>query len=279
MLVCAVLLYGCGGSSETGGGGQTTRPTTISTPPTIPSQDIPDEGCPVTQPLRLQPVPETEAEATLVNELVVCTDADSQQTLLTNTDDDAVWVIDRPSGLRWDETANDLTESATVQAFRASVRQVYESDLLTLEPGVSATLDVHPSEVHLYLDTGVQLVWSSIALFRDTVIEQSTNALQSLLSRGSPGRQMVVECAVYGYGAIDSLATFETPHAALVNVLGLVSGSGGCAEAVNRYQLSRGQQPSVLITDLAAHAESTRPWANIADDLLSLSRIGFRFHF
>ena len=244
-VLAAGMLAACDGSSPPPPP-PTIRTTTSTTAALTPLKTF-DSACrDRAYPNGLTMVPETTAEAAVLGTLVACT-ANPGQSLpygvgiyLENTDDNAVWVVDRPATAAV-PVSTDSALRPQYDAFAALPRIAIG---VPLPPHTVMRIPViNPITLHMRLDTAVQAAWQVVSLSVESVANRFQGALDSriraagiqLLSAGSPSRAAVLTCAALAFDsarAIDN-ASAGTKLKKLETALDIGSNVSQCGGAIS----------------------------------------------
>ena len=203
-------------------------------------------------PNGLTMVPETTAEAAVLGTLVACT-ANPGQLLpygvgiyLENTDDNAVWVVDRPATAAV-PVSTDSALRLQYDAFAALPRVAIG---VPLPPHTVIRIPgINPINLHMRLDTAVQAAWQVVSLSVESVANKLSGALDSkiraagiqVLSAGSPSRAAVLTCASLAFDsarAIDN-ASAGTKLKKLETALDVGSNISTCGSAISNARKAR----------------------------------------
>jgi hypothetical protein len=203
-------------------------------------------------PNGLTMMPETAAEAAVLDTLVACT-ANPGQFLpygvgiyLENTDDNAVWVVDRPATAAV-PVSTDSALRLQYDAFAALPRIAIG---VPLPPHTVMRIPaINPITLHMRLDTAVQAAWQVVSLSVESVANRLSGTLDSkiraagiqVLSAGSPSRAAVLTCASLAFDsarAIDN-ASAGTKLKKLETALDVGSNISTCGSAISTARKAR----------------------------------------
>jgi hypothetical protein len=203
-------------------------------------------------PNGLTMIPETAAEAAVLGTLVACT-ANPGQFLpygvgiyLENTDDNAVWVVDRPATAAV-PVSTDSALRLQYDAFAALPRIAIG---VPLPPHTVMRIPaINPITLHMRLDTAVQAAWQVVSLSVESVANRLSGTLDSkiraagiqVLSAGSPSRAAVLTCASLAFDsarAIDN-ASAGTKLKKLETALDVGSNISTCGSAISTARKAR----------------------------------------
>jgi hypothetical protein len=230
-----------------------TFPTTTSTTAALTPLKTSDSACrDRLYPNGLTMVPETSAEAAVLGTLVACT-ANPGQFLpygvgiyLENTDDNAVWVVDRPATAAVPVSTDSALalQYATFAALpRIALGVALPPHTVMRIPGIN------PINLHMRLDTAVQAAWQVVSLSVESVANRFQGTLDSriraagiqILSAGSPSRAAVLTCAALAFDsarAIDN-ASAGTKLKKLETALDIGSNISQCGGAISNARRAR----------------------------------------
>ena len=261
MVAVGLLVTACEGPAASGPIRLPTVPGTVTTTPADdpPSKD-PASPAPWTCPPPLRPLSFTGGtveERAQLGTLRGCTD-NVLVTKISNVSRDQVWVVD---GFHWTRRS----KNPKVRLYRSYVRHVAGTELMTLEPGVTADFTVPPSRVRLRLSGPVQSSWSAYALLLDTAQEKGVDLVDEAVKKQKSTGAMLYTCFRTGWEVGSTIRqSTEDPDQDLRKALGLEDEVGACAKKVNELesQSTRQQrQPPVEVERLAVKTKPQSSWA------------------
>lgn len=188
-----------------------------------------------------------------------------------------MWYVAHPYYTYWtasqDFENTDL--SASVVLFRAAIRA--DGGIApTLEPGVSVTLDAAPGAIQLRQDPAEQVAWQEASLLVESAVDQSRDAIISILEdSSSPTGSAVIACVSTAYDIGRGLAN-QDPSAAEITLelAGINQSSQECGKKINEAQEAlreAGRPPELTLGEVTQETHSDSEWTEaghaISDDL------------
>jgi len=209
--------------------------------------------------------------------LTGCANSDRSQTIISNSSPDTVWYVTSPTGFSYWSAANDLEEfengsiSPTVALFRIGMRSQFNPPLLSIEPGVTATLSTaQGTAIQLMQDPGEQATWEVASLLVDSASDKAQDAIVSLLEDGSTKTDdAMITCMSSGYTIGKNLAdagdSETTIQSQLSSELGIYQATNECGEAIEEAQeeIERaGEAPELKLASVAAETREDEDYAD-----------------
>jgi len=256
LLLSGALLVGCGDPdavSDNPGDAAPPAPQTSPAPPpesapapTIPQSSSSPTGqvqsgvCPVSHPAAYRLTPLTPAFADLVSDLFACTDT-TGSSLHVENQSLVVWQLVNPALPAYAERTGDTV----VDVFRGLMAQRPPTNLL-LEPKRFVSFPM--TEGFLLLPhSEATAVWQTVEATASVVEDYQLGDLADELADGSPGRQVVVDCGLAAFDAVEDIPTAEdsrqqleqAPSLFVIDQLGLGAGVTDCASSLRTWQQAR----------------------------------------
>ena len=257
LLLAAGVLTGCG--AEPAPDSQREADPTSETAPT--------GGCPAShpQPDTLEPI---GAEyAYLVAQLFACTDG--ANSLYVHNRSLTVWQL-------WQTQYPPITEETgdtTLDTFRAVMAERPATWLL-LEPGQAIFFPTADGFL-LLPEHAATAVWHTVLATETVRVNRALGSAGDEFGDGAPGRQVAADCGLAAFDAVKTITSLEeleqkrqqAPGLYVLDVFGLTTGAGGCADSVRAWQQVR-QPAGPAFTDELTRAMAKTQQVSFFDDIV-----------
>lgn len=233
-----------------------------------PVETPPDDGCPENhpQPTTLKPI--APEYAYLVAQLFACINA-SGDSLYVDNRSLTVWQLWQPQYPPITEETGDTT----LDTFRAVMAERPVTWLL-LEPGQAIFFPTADGFLLLPEDAATA-VWHTVLATETVRVNRALGSAGEEFGNGAPGRQVAADCGLAAFDAVKTITSLEeleqkrqqAPGLFVLDVFGLTTGAGGCADSVRAWQQVR-QPAGPAFTDELTRAMAKTQQVSFFDDIV-----------
>jgi hypothetical protein len=224
--------------------------------------------CPADHPYPTALAPIAPEFAYLVSQLFACTDATSSSLYVDNRSL-VVWELVRPAYA----ASTEMTGDPKLDTFRFVMSQRPPTFLL-LEPKRNLTFQMADGFLLLPHDAATA-VWHTVLATETVTVNQALGAVGDELGSGTPGRKVAADCGLAAFDAVKTITSLEeleqkrqqAPALYALDIFGLTTGAGGCADSVRNWQQTR-QPAGPAFTDELIRSITKTQQASFFDDVV-----------
>jgi hypothetical protein len=209
--------------------------------------------------------------------------------MISNTSDDIVWFVYKPSFPYW-TLAEDIEKNVGTATllFREGIKQTVASPGLTIEPGAEAALGAAPNIIVLSRSPGEQAAWQAASLIADSISDKVRDTFTGALEdNSSPAGSAVIACVSEAYSIGQAAENGDQSQDVLSQLstgLGLYNGGRECSEKISAAQEAEAEQhvtPTISLNEIQAETHSDDEWRDtddLYDDALKFFEDGLKVH-